>query len=297
VGLRPSYGRVSRFGLAAFASSLDQIGPIAHTVRDCAILLGAVAGYDPRDSTSVPTPAPDFWSAAESRVRGLRIGVADELSEGCSPEVASATTKAIELLESMGCTVERISLSNIPRAVAAYHVISAAEASSNLARYDGVRYGLRTGDGQGLESMYCGTRTSGFGAEVKRRILLGTYALSAGYRENFYARAQKVRRMISRDFAVAFRKVDLIAGPVAPSAAFRLGEKVADPLSMYLSDAFTIPSSLAGLPGISVPCGFTAGRLPVGLQLVGRPFDEETVIRAAHAYEQAACWEMTPDGI
>jgi aspartyl-tRNA(Asn)/glutamyl-tRNA(Gln) amidotransferase subunit A len=285
VGMKPTYGRVSRFGVIAFASSLDQVGPFAQDVRGVAYLLAAVSGYDENDQTSSMRPVPDYAAALDRGVRGLRIGVAREyFGEGLSPEVERAVRAGTEKLRGLGCEVRDISLPNSPHAIAAYYIVATAEASSNLARYDGVRYGYRARAGQLLE-MYEKTRAEGFGAEVKRRIMLGTYALSAGYYDAYYLRAQKVRALIRRDFDQAFATVDAVVSPTSPTTAFRLGEKLDDPLAMYLSDVYTVPVNLAGLPGISVPCGFDSKGLPVGLQLIGKPFEEETLLRIARAAE------------
>lgn len=289
VGLKPTYGRVSRYGLVAFASSLDQIGPFARDVRDCALLLGAVAGVDPCDSTSVDVPVPDYVAALDGGVRGLRLGVPREyFAEGLDPEVGRAVREAIATLQGLGAAAVDVSLPTTDYGIAVYYLIAPAEASSNLARYDGVKYGLRV-PGRDLVDMERRTRAAGFGAEVKRRIMLGTYALSSGYYEAYYGRAQKVRTLVARDFARAFERVDLIVAPTTPGVAFRHGEKE-DPLAMYLNDVYTVPTSLAGLPAVSVRCGFTAAGLPIGLQLIGRAFDEPTVLRAAHAYERATGW-------
>jgi aspartyl-tRNA(Asn)/glutamyl-tRNA(Gln) amidotransferase subunit A len=295
VGLKPTYGRVSRYGLIAFASSLDQVGPLTRTVRDCALLLQAIAGHDPRDSTSLEAPVPDYAAALGGDLRGLRLGVPREsLEEGVDPEVRAAIARSLETLRDLGAEVREISLSHSRYGIAAYYLIATAEASSNLARYDGVRYGHRAPAPRDLGDLYARTRTQGFGPEVKRRIMLGTYALSAGYYEAYYLRAQKVRTLVCRDFEEAFREVDLVAGPTSPTPAFLLGERTSDPLQMYLADVFTVPCNLAGLPGLSVPCGFTAAGLPVGLQLLGRPLDEATLLRTAHAYEQATGWHLRP---
>jgi aspartyl-tRNA(Asn)/glutamyl-tRNA(Gln) amidotransferase subunit A len=284
-GLKPTYGRVSRFGVIAFASSLDQVGPFAQDVRGVALLLSAVAGYDANDQTSSTRPVPDYAAALDQGVRGLRIGVPGEyFGEGLAPEVEKAVRAGVEKLRGLGCEVREISLPNSPHAIATYYIVATAEASSNLARYDGVRYGHRARASQLLE-MYERTRAEGFGAEVKRRIMLGTYALSAGYYDAYYLRAQKVRALIRRDFERAFESVDAVLSPTSPTTAFRLGEKMDDPLAMYLNDVYTVPANLAGLPGISVPCGFDGKGLPIGLQLTGRPFDEETLLRLAHAAE------------
>ena len=287
VGLKPTYGRVSRYGVIAFASSLDQVGPLARTVGDAALLLGAVAGHDPRDMTSSPRPVPDYLAGIEGGARGLRVGVPREwLQGGVEPGVERAVQDGLETLRRLGATLVEVSLPHTRYAVAAYYLIAPAEASSNLARYDGVRFGLSVRGGS-LRDMYGRTRDRGFGPEPKRRIMLGTYALSAGYYDAYYLRAQKVRTLIRRDFDRAFESCDLVAGPVSPTVAFRLGEKVGDPLQMYLADIFTIPCNLAALPGLSVPCAMhPRQRLPVGLQLVGRPFDEATLFRAARALER-----------
>jgi aspartyl-tRNA(Asn)/glutamyl-tRNA(Gln) amidotransferase subunit A len=290
VGFKPTYGRVSRYGVIAFASSLDQVGPFARTVEDVALMLQVIAGADPMDSTAVATPVPDYRAELGRGIEGLRIGIPTEyFIDGMSPEVESAVRAAIATLERLGARTEPVSLPHTEYGLAAYYVIAPAEASSNLARYDGVKYGLRAPGGKDLIDMYAKTRAAGFGDEVKRRIMLGTYALSAGYYDAYYGRALKVRTLVRRDFQDAFERVNLIAAPTTPGVAFKLGEK-ADPLSMYLNDVLTIPVNLAGLPGISVPAGFTGGGLPIGLQLIGRAFDEATVLRAAHAYERATDW-------
>lgn len=287
VGLKPSYGRVSRFGVVAYASSLDQVGPVTKDVRDCALLLQTIAGHDPHDSTSVDVPVPEYTSEMEAGVHGLRIGIPREyFVDGMQPEVETAVRRAVECLEDLGAEVVPVSLPHTEYAVAAYYLVATAEASSNLARYDGVRYGYRAADAGDLADMYRATRAGGFGSEVKRRIMLGTYVLSAGYYDAYYLQAQKVRTLVRRDFLHAFETCDAIATPVAPTTAFRVGEKTADPLTMYLSDIFTIAVNLAGLPSISVPCGFDEQGMPIGLQLIGRAFDEATLLRAAYAYEQ-----------
>ncbi len=294
VGLKPTYGRVSRYGLVAFASSLDQIGPITKDVTDAAILMNAIAGHDPSDSTSANVPVPDYMKALKKKdVKKLRIGLPKEyFAEGLNPEVEQAVRQAVDVLQELGGEIKEISLPTTGAAVAAYYLIATAEASSNLARYDGVKYGHRTKQSKDLLDMYMKTRQEGFGAEVKRRIMLGTYALSAGYYDAYYGKAQAVRTLIRRDFEMAFKEVDLIATPVTPAPAFKLGEKVQDPLQMYLSDIYTISTNLAGIPAISVPCGFSKGGLPIGLQLIGRPFEEDIVLRGAHAYEQATEWRL-----
>ena len=285
VGVKPTYGRVSRYGVIAFASSLDQVGPFAQDVRGAALLLREIAGEDVNDQTSSRRPVPDYAAAISKGVRGLRVGVPREyFGEGLDPQVEKAVRAAIEKLRAAGCEVREISLPNSPHAIATYYIVATAEASSNLARYDGVRYGPRAKAGQLLE-MYERTRAEGFGAEVKRRIMLGTYALSAGYYDAYYLRAQKVRALIRRDFDNAFANLDAVVSPTSPTTAFKLGEKMDDPLAMYLNDVYTVPVNLAGLPGISVPCGFDNRRLPIGVQLIGKPFDEETLLRLGHAVE------------
>ena len=288
VGLMPTYGRVSRYGLIAFASSLDHIGPLAKTVKDAAIVLRAIAGRDPMDATSADLPVPDYVSELEKPVHGLKLGVAEEyFGDGLDEEVRHAVESAIEKLKALGCEIVPVSLPHTPYAIPAYYLVATAEASSNLARYDGVRYSRRANGVRTLSEMYRRSRDEGFGPEVKRRIMLGTYALSAGYYDAYYLKAQKVRTLLTRDFDDAFRKVDAIVTPTSPTAAFRLGEKSDDPLAMYLADIYTVTADLAGIPGISVPCGETRGKLPIGLQILGKHFDESTILRIAHAYEQA----------
>ncbi|MQX36869.1 Asp-tRNA(Asn)/Glu-tRNA(Gln) amidotransferase subunit GatA [Roseospira navarrensis] len=297
-GLKPTYGRCSRWGIVAFASSLDQAGPMARTVEDVALMLGAMAGHDPKDSTSAPIAVPDFAAAIEQGVAGLKVGIPKEYrpEEGFSPEIDAIWTRGMEMLRDAGAETVDISLPHTKYALAAYYIVAPAEASSNLARYDGVRYGLRVvEDGDSLNDMYCKTRGAGFGAEVKRRILIGTYALSAGYYDAYYLKAQKVRALIARDFKTAFDSgVDVILTPTTPSAAFGLDEEITDPVTMYLNDVFTVPTSLAGLPGLSVPVALTEAGLPQGLQLIGRPFDEDTVLRAGRALEKAAAFTAKP---
>lgn len=289
VGMMPTYGRVSRYGLIAFASSLDHIGPLTKTVKDAAIVLRTIAGRDPMDSTSADVPVPDYVAELEKPVRGLKIGVAKEyLGEGLDKEVRSAIEAAIQKLAKQGCEIVEVSLPHTRYAIPAYYIVATAEASSNLARFDGVRYGYRAKDARTLSEMYRRSRDQGFGAEVKRRIMLGTYALSAGYYDAYYLKAQKVRTLLTRDFEEAFKKVDAIVAPVSPTAAFKLGEKVDDPLAMYLADIYTVTADLAGIPGISVPCGETKEKLPIGLQILGRHFDESTILRVARASEKAA---------
>ncbi|MBM4132383.1 MAG: Asp-tRNA(Asn)/Glu-tRNA(Gln) amidotransferase subunit GatA [Nitrospira sp.] len=292
VGLKPTYGRVSRFGLVAFASSLDQIGPITKDVADAAMLLGVIAGHDPLDSTSANLPVPDYAKALKKKdFKKLKVGVPREyFAEGLDPEVEQAVQAAIEEIKQLGGEIKEIALPRTDAAIATYYLIATAEASSNLARYDGVKYGLRSKETGNLLDMYMKTRQEGFGPEVKRRIMLGTYALSAGYYDAFYGKAQAVRTLIRQDFEAAFREVDLIVTPVTPTPAFKLGEKSEDPLQMYLSDIYTISVNLAGNPAIAVPCGFSKDGLPIGLQIIGRPFEEETLLRGAHAYEQATNW-------
>jgi len=291
VGLKPTYGRVSRYGVIAYASSLDQVGPLTRDVTDCAIMLTALAGHDPKDSTSVDTPVPDYTAALTGNVTGLRIGLPKEyFIDGLDPDVQKTMDAAIETYRRLGAEFVDISLPHTDYAVATYYLIATAEASSNLARYDGVRFGHRAQGATGLLDMYTKSRSQGFGAEVKRRIMLGTYALSSGYYDAYYVKAQKVRTLIMQDFMRAFEGVDVILTPVAPTPAFRIGEKVDDPLQMYLSDIFTIPVNLAGTCAMSIPAGFSTSGLPVGLQLIGKPFGEETILRAAHAFEQATEW-------
>jgi aspartyl-tRNA(Asn)/glutamyl-tRNA(Gln) amidotransferase subunit A len=288
VGLKPTYGRVSRYGLIAFASSLDQIGPLTKDVADAALLMNVIGGYDPSDSTSANLPLPDFTAALNTQIKGTRLGVPKEyFIEGMDPDVESAVQQAIAVYKKLGAEIKEISLPHTEYAVATYYILATAEASSNLARYDGVRYGYRTKDARDLLEMYMKSRQEGFGPEVKRRIMLGTYALSSGYYDAYYKKAQQVRTLIKQDFDEAYKTVDAILTPTAPTPAFRLGEKTADPLQMYLSDIFTISVNLAGIPAISIPCGFTKEGLPIGLQVLGRPFDEEGVLRTAFAFEQS----------
>jgi len=288
VGLKPTYGRVSRYGLIGFASSLDHIGPFTNTVKDAALVLRTIAGRDPMDSTSAPVPVPNYVAELETPIEGLRVGVAKEyFGDGLDPEVRTAVEAAIQKLAELGCEVVPVSLPHTEYAIPTYYIVATAEASSNLARYDGVRYGFRARNARTLSDMYRLTRDGGFGMEVKRRIMLGTYVLSAGYYDAYYLKAQRVRTLLTRDFDEAFKKVDVIAAPTCPTPAFRLGEKVNDPLAMYLADIYTVTANLAGIPGISVPCGENHEKLPIGLQLFGRHFDETTILRVAHAYEQA----------
>ena len=287
VGLKPTYGRVSRYGLIAFASSLDHIGPFAKSVKEVALVLRTIAGRDPMDSTSADVPVPDYVAELEKPVKGLKVGVAKEyFGEGLDPEVRAAVEAAIQKLAELGCEVVPVSLPHTEYAIPTYYIVATAEASSNLARYDGVRYGFRASNARSLSDMYRFTRDGGFGMEVKRRIMLGTYVLSAGYYDAYYLKAQKVRTLLTRDFDEAFKKVDVIAAPTCPTPAFRLGEKINDPLAMYLADIYTVTANLAGIPGISVPCGENREKLPIGLQLFGKHFDEATILRVAHAYEQ-----------
>ncbi len=291
VGMKPTYGRVSRYGVIAYASSLDQVGPFGRTVEDCARMLGVIAGHDPRDSTSVDRPVPDYHAALGGDAAGLRIGVPKEyFIDGMQPAVEGAVRAALDTLGGLGATTSDVSLPHTSYAVACYYILATAEASSNLGRYDGIRYGARQAADDGLASLYRNTRALGFGPEVKRRIMLGTYALSAGYYDAYYLKAQKVRTLIRQDFDRVFADVDVLATPVAPTTAFRLAEKTSDPLAMYLVDVFTNPASLAGLPAIVVPCGRDEAGMPIGLQLIGPPFGEELVLRAAHAFEQATSW-------
>jgi aspartyl-tRNA(Asn)/glutamyl-tRNA(Gln) amidotransferase subunit A len=291
VGMKPTYGRVSRYGLVAFASSLDQIGPITKTVYDNALLLNLISGYDAHDSTSVDLAVPDYTKACQSNVKGLKLGAPKEyFAEGVSDEVKASVHKAIELLEAQGAIVEECSLPITEYALATYYIIAPAEASSNLARYDGVRYGHRSAQASNPLDLFNKTRKEGFGAEVKQRIMIGTYALSAGYYDAFYLKAQKVRTLIKQDFERAFQKYDALITPTAPTPAFKIGEKVSDPLAMKLSDILTIPVNMAGIPAISLPCGFSSEGLPIGLQVIGPAFAEETILKIAYTYEQAAGW-------
>jgi aspartyl-tRNA(Asn)/glutamyl-tRNA(Gln) amidotransferase subunit A len=295
VGLKPSYGRVSRFGLVAFASSLDQAGPLTKTVRDAALLLNAIAGHDPRDSTSLHEPAPDYTANLEGDLRGIRLGLPKEyMIDGIDAQVRTAVEAAVKHFQSLGAEIVEVSLPHTEYAVATYYMIASAEASANLARFDGVRYGHRAENPKDLLDLYGRTREEGFGPEVKRRIILGTYVLSAGYYDAYYNRAQKVRELIRRDFGQAFAKVDALISPTSPDVAFPLGERRADPLRMYLADVFTIAANLAGICGLSLPCGFAQAEggteLPIGLQLLGKPLDEERILRIAHGYEQSTPW-------
>ena len=291
VGLKPTYGLVSRYGLVAYASSLDQIGPLSRTVEDTAILLGAIAGYDPKDPTSLDLEVPDYTKALKPDLKGKKVGVIQEtFGEGLDPEVDEIVRKALEQMEALGATVQEISCPRFRYGLPAYYLIAPSEASANLARYDGVKYGLRVEDADNLIEMYAQTRAAGFGTEVKRRIMLGTYALSAGYYDAYYLKAQKVRTLIKQDFESAFEQVDVLISPTAPTTAFKAGEKTGDPLSMYLSDLMTIPVNLAGLPGLSLPCGFDKKGLPVGLQIMGNVLREDNVLHVAYAYEQATDW-------
>jgi len=295
VGLKPTYGRCSRWGIVAFASSLDQAGTMTRTVGDAALMLNSMAGYDPGDSTSANLPLPDFKAALSGDVRGLKIGVPSEYRmDGTNPEILALWDQGLAWLREAGAEILPVSLPHTKYALATYYIVAPAEASSNLARYDGVRFGLRV-PGNSLDEMYENTRAAGFGAEVKRRILIGAYVLSAGYYDAYYLQAQRVRALIARDFKQAFDKVDLLLTPTAPTPAFAAGEKMDDPIAMYLNDVFTVPASLAGLPGISVPAGISSDGLPLGLQLIGKPFDEETVVRGARALELAAAFSATPD--
>ncbi|MFD6438227.1 Asp-tRNA(Asn)/Glu-tRNA(Gln) amidotransferase subunit GatA [Peribacillus sp. NPDC060186] len=288
VGLKPTYGRVSRFGLVAFASSLDQIGPVTRTVEDNAYLLEAISGVDPMDSTSANLDVPNFVNSLTGDVKGLKIAVPKEyLGEGVGEEARNSVLEALKVLEGLGAVWEEVSLPHSKYALAAYYLLSSSEASANLSRFDGVRFGHRTDNAETLIEMYKQTRAEGFGEEVKRRIMLGTFSLSSGYYDAYYKKAQKVRTLIKKDFEDVFEKYDVIVGPTTPTPAFKIGEKVADPLTMYANDILTIPVNLAGVPGISVPCGFAANGLPLGLQMIGKHFDESTIYRAAHAFEQA----------
>jgi aspartyl-tRNA(Asn)/glutamyl-tRNA(Gln) amidotransferase subunit A len=288
VGLKPTYGRVSRYGLIAFASSLDNIGPFAKTAKDAAIMLRTIAGRDPMDSTSADLPVPDYAAELEKHTRGMRVGVAKEyFGEGLEPETRAAIEAALQKLAGLGCEIVDVSLPHTKYAIPAYYLVATAEASSNLARFDAVRYGHRANRVRGLSDMYRRSRDEGFGAEVKRRIMLGTYALSAGYYDAYYLKAQRVRTLLTNDFVEAFKKVDVIIGPTSPTPAFKLGEKVDDPLAMYLADIYTVTANLAGIPGISIPVGNSKENLPIGMQIFGKHFDEATILRVAHAYEKA----------
>ena len=288
VGLMPTYGRISRYGLIAFASSLDRIGPITNTVKDAALVLRTIAGRDPMDPTSADVPVPDYLAELEKPVRGLRLGVPKEyFGEGLDDEVRKSVDEAIQKLAKFGCEIVPISLPHTKYAIPTYYIVATAEASSNLARYDGVRYGYRASDARSLSDMYRHSRDQGFGAEVKRRIMLGTYVLSAGYYDAYYLKAQKVRTLLAQDFAAAFDRVDAIVTPTSPTAAFKLGEKADDPLAMYLADIFTVTANLAGICGVSVPCGETKEKMPIGLQILGKHFDEATILRVGHALEQS----------
>ncbi len=293
VGMKPTYGRVSRFGLVAFASSLDQIGPLTKDVTDCAILMNVISGHDPKDSTSVDVEVPDYKSSLVNDVRGMKLGIPKEyFAEGMDRDVEGTVWEAIKLLEQWGASIKEVSLPHTEYAVATYYIICTAEASSNLARYDGVKYGHRARGYDGLIDMYAKTRAEGFGPEVKRRIMLGTYVLSAGYYDAYYRKAQQVRTLIKGDFDRAFEEYDALITPTSPTPAFMIGEKVKDPLQMYLSDIFTNPVSLAGIPGISIPCGFSGDGLPIGLQIIGKHFDEEKILRVAYTYEQRTDWHL-----
>ncbi len=294
VGLKPTYGRVSRFGIVAFASSLDQVGPVTKTVRDSALIMNAIAGHDPQETTSLNQPVPDYSAGLGTDLRGVQLGLAKEyIIEGTDPQVKAAINAAVKHMTSLGAEITDVSLPHTDYATAVYYILATAEASANLARFDGVRYGYRTEDPKDLFDHYGRTRGEGFGPEVKRRIILGTYVLSSGYYDAYYLRAQKVRELIRQDFAKAFEKVDALISPTSPITAFKLGERTADPLQMYLADIFTSPANLAGICGISVPCGFAdvdGHRLPIGLQLLGKALDEARILQIAHAYEQSTEW-------
>jgi aspartyl-tRNA(Asn)/glutamyl-tRNA(Gln) amidotransferase subunit A len=295
VGMKPTYGRVSRYGLIAFASSLDQIGPLTRSVSDCAVVMNAIAGYDPMDSTSIPQPVPDYTEFPGRDIKGMKIGIPREyFPEGMDRDVKKAIKESLAVFENQGASLVDISLPHTEYAVATYYVICTAEASSNLARYDGVKYGLRV-DGKDIIDMYKKTRLKGFGKEVKRRIILGTYVLSSGYYDAYYRKAGKVRTLMRRDFDEAFKACDIMVTAVSPTTAFKAGEKVDDPLNMYLSDIFTIPMNLAGLPAMSVPCGFDGNGLPIGLQIIGRPLDEGRIMQAAYVIERERAVKKIPD--
>jgi len=295
IGMKPTYGRVSRYGLIAFASSLDQIGPFSRTVSDCATMLNVIAGYDPMDSTSIPEPVPDYHSFLGKDLKGVRIGIPAEYAiEGIEDDVRKNYEESLKVLEEQGAALVDISLPHTPHAVATYYIICTAEASSNLARYDGVKYGLRE-EGKDIIDMYKNTRNKGFGPEVKRRIILGTYVLSSGYYDAYYRKAGKVRTLIRRDFDAAFASCDLIVTPVSPTTAFKTGERIEDPLTMYLSDIFTIPANLAGLPAVSIPGGFDSRGLPTGLHIIGKALDEGPILRAAHVFESVMKFRTVPE--
>ncbi|HIM77016.1 MAG TPA: Asp-tRNA(Asn)/Glu-tRNA(Gln) amidotransferase subunit GatA [Rhodospirillales bacterium] len=294
VGLKPTYGRCSRWGIVAFASSLDQAGPLTRSVADAAHMLGAMAGHDPKDSTSAPIPVPDFAAGLDAGVKGLKVGIPKEYTlDGMPPEIEALWTQGMDWLKDQGCECVEVSLPHTKYALPAYYIVAPAEASSNLARYDGVRYGLSL-DGDSLDEMYEATRGEGFGDEVRRRVLIGTYVLSAGYYDAYYIKAQRVRTLIADDFRKVFEDVDVLLTPTAPSAAFAIGEKMDDPVAMYLNDVFTVPASMAGLPAISVPAGLDANGLPLGLHLIAKPFDEETLLRVAQSLEDAAGFTARP---
>ncbi len=288
VGLKPTYGRVSRYGLVAFASSLDQIGPLGKSVQDCALIMNVISGHDKRDSTSVPRPVPDFSKQSLDGLAGLRVGLPKEYhqAEGLDPDVQKAMQAAIQTVQELGADTVEVSLPHTEYAVAAYYIIAPCEASSNLARYDGVRFGVRSQDHNDMLDMFRRTRTNGFGAEVQRRIILGTYALSAGYYDAYYGKASQIRSLIIEDFRRAYESCDMLLSPVAPTPAFKIGENTEDPLTMYMSDVFTLSANLAGIPGISVPCGFSSGGLPIGLQLMGPHFSEDRILQVAHHFEK-----------
>ncbi len=291
VGMKPTYGRVSRYGMVAFASSLDQAGPITKTVEDASIILSSIAGHDPLDSTSVNVPGADYHAALNPEVKGLRMGVPKEyFVSGMDPEIEESVKKAVSEFEKLGAEIVETSLPHTSYAISTYYIIAPSEASSNLARYDGVRYTYRAAQTETLRDLFFKSRSEGFGDEVKRRIMLGTYALSSGYYDAYYLKAQKVRTLIIKDFENAWKKVDIIISATSPETAFGIGEKSDDPIKMYLSDILTIPCNIAGLPGISVPCGLSPEKLPIGIQIIGKPFDEQTVLNAAYAYEQSAGW-------
>jgi len=287
VGLKPTYGRVSRYGLVAYASSLDQIGPITKDVTDCALMMNVISGHDNMDSTSVNLEVPNYLKSCQTGIKDLKIGVPKEyFIKGIDLEVKSALDRALKIFEKLGARVEKVSLPHSEYSLPTFYLIATAEASSNLARYDGVQYGYRAEEYKDLSSMYRKTRSEGFGSEVKRRIMLGTYALSSGYYDAYYLKAQKVRTLIKEDFDKAFSKYDILITPTSPTPAFKLNEKISDPLTMYLSDIYTIPINLAGIPAISLNCGYSKNNLPIGLQIIGKPFDEETILRAAYNFEQ-----------
>jgi aspartyl-tRNA(Asn)/glutamyl-tRNA(Gln) amidotransferase subunit A len=297
VGLKPTYGRVSRWGVIAYASSLDQVGVFTRDVADCALVLQTIAGHDPLDSTSIDIAVPDYAESLQNDIKGLKIAYPREyFQQGVNDEVKSAVVQALKTYDSLGAVIDEVSLPHSEYALPAYYLVATAEASANLARYDGVRYGLRDFSAENVVDMFSQSRALGFGSDVKRRIMLGTYALSSGYYDAYYLKALKVRRLLKNDFDRVFEDFDVIAAPTAPTVAFKLGEQTGDPLTLYMNDILTVPINMAGLPGMSIPCGF-AGGMPVGMQLIGKPFDEGTIIKAAYAFEQATSFHLARPGL